>query len=35
MQPTSAVYWFAKCSFSAGLLLFACGVATALFGNGL
>jgi len=35
MQPTSAVYWFAKCVFSAGLLLFACGVATAWFGNGL
>ena len=35
MQPTSAVYWFAKCGFSAGLLLLACGVATAWFGNGL
>ena len=35
MQPTSAVHWFAKCGFSAGLLLFACGVATAWFGNGL
>ena len=35
MQPTSAVHWFAKCGFSAGLLLLACGVATAWFGNGL
>ena len=35
MQPTSAAHWFAKCGFSAGLLLFACGVATAWFGNGL
>jgi hypothetical protein len=35
MQPTSAVYWFAKCGFGAGLVLFACGVATAWFGNGL
>jgi hypothetical protein len=35
MQPTSAVYWFAKCGFGAGLLLFACGVATAWFGRGL
>ena len=35
MQPTSAAHWFAKCSFSAGLLLLACGVASAWFGNGL
>jgi hypothetical protein len=30
-----AVHWFAKCGFSAAMLLFACGVATAWFGNGL
>jgi hypothetical protein len=35
MQPTPAVHWFVKCGFSAGLLLLACGVATAWFGNGL
>jgi hypothetical protein len=35
MQPMSAAHWFAKCGFSAGLLLLACGVATAWFGNGL
>jgi hypothetical protein len=34
MQSTSAVHWFAKCGFGAGLLLLACGVATAWFGNG-
>jgi hypothetical protein len=31
----SAIHWFAKCGFSAALLLLACGVATAWFGNGL
>jgi len=31
----SVVQWFAKCGFAAGLLLLACGVATAWFGNGL
>jgi hypothetical protein len=35
MQPTSAAHWFARCGFSAGLLLLACGVATVWFGNGL
>jgi hypothetical protein len=35
MQSTSAVHWFVKCGFSAGVLLLACGVATAWFGNGL
>jgi hypothetical protein len=35
MHPMSAAHWFAKCGFSAGLLLLACGVATAWFGNGL
>jgi hypothetical protein len=35
MQSTSAVHWFAKCAFSAGTLLLACGVDTAWFGNGL
>jgi hypothetical protein len=35
MQPTPAVSWFVKCGFSAGLLLLACGIATARFGNGL
>jgi hypothetical protein len=35
MQPTSTAHWFAKCGFSAGLLLLACGVATAWYGNGL
>ncbi len=35
MHPTPAAHWFAKCGFSAGLLLLACGVATAWFGNGL
>jgi hypothetical protein len=31
----SVVRWFAKCGFTAALLLLACGVATAWFGNGL
>ena len=31
----SAAHWFAKCGFSAGVLLLACGVATAWFGDGL
>jgi hypothetical protein len=35
MKPMSAAHWFAKCGFSAGILLLACGVATAWFGNGL
>ena len=35
MHPMSAAHWFAKCGFSAGLLLLACGVATAWFGDGL
>ena len=35
MHRMSAAHWFAKCGFNAGLLLLACGVATAWFGNGL
>ena len=35
MERTSVVRWFAKCAISAALLLFACGLATAWFGNGL
>ena len=31
----SAVHWFAKCGLSAVVLLLACGLATAWFGNGL
>jgi hypothetical protein len=31
----SIVRWFAKCGFSAAVLLLACGFATAWFGNGL
>ena len=31
----SAARWFAKCALSASLLLIACGLATAWFGNGL
>ncbi len=35
MQQISVVQWLAKCGFSAVMLLFACGLATAWFGNGL
>ncbi len=35
MQRLAIAYWFAKCAFSALVLLFACGVATAWFGSGL
>src|SRR5258708_1163411 len=35
MQAMSAVRWLAKCSLSAVLLLLACGLATAWFGNRL
>ncbi len=35
MQQISAVRWLAKCGVSAAMLLFACGLATAWFGNGL
>src|SRR5712664_1269598 len=35
MQRMSAIHWFAKCGFSAAMLLLACGIATAWFGNGL
>jgi hypothetical protein len=35
MQPMPTVRWFAKCGFSAGLLLLTCGVVTAWFGNGV
>jgi hypothetical protein len=35
MQRISTVHWFARCGFGAFLLLLACGVATAWFGNGL
>ena len=31
----SAVHWLAKCGLSAVMLLLACGLATAWFGNGL
>jgi hypothetical protein len=35
MQRISAVQWFAKCGLSAVMLLLACGIATAWFGNRL
>jgi hypothetical protein len=35
MERMSVTRWFAKCAVSAALLLFACGLATAWFGNGL
>jgi hypothetical protein len=35
MQQMSAVRWLAKCGLGAVVLLFACGLATAWFGNGL
>jgi hypothetical protein len=35
MQRMSAVQWLAKCGLSAVILLIACGLATAWFGNGL
>jgi hypothetical protein len=35
MQQMAIVRWFAKCAFSALMLLFACVMATAWFGNGL
>ncbi len=35
MQRMAIVRWFAKCAFSALVLLFACGMATAWFGHGL
>ncbi|WP_213741581.1 hypothetical protein [Bradyrhizobium sp. dw_411] len=35
MDQMSAVRWLAKCAVSAALLLLACGLATALFGNNL
>jgi len=35
MEQMSAVRWLAKCAGSAALLLLACGVATAWFGNSL
>jgi hypothetical protein len=35
MKPMSAAHWFAKCGFGAGVLLLACGVATAWFGDRL
>jgi len=35
MERMSVARWFAKCAVSAALLLFACGLATAWFGNGL
>src|ERR1700761_6312062 len=33
MERMSAARWFARCALSAALLLFACGLATAWFGN--
>ena len=35
MERMSAPRWFARCALSAAVLLFACGLATAWFGNGL
>jgi hypothetical protein len=35
MERMSAARWFGKCAVSAALLLFACGLATAWFGNNL
>jgi hypothetical protein len=35
MERMSAARWFAKCAVSAALLLLACGLATAWFGNSL
>src|ERR1700733_6081990 len=35
MERMSAVRWLAKCAVSAALLLLACGLATAWFGNSL
>jgi hypothetical protein len=35
MQPTSVIAWFAKCGVTALVLLLACGLATARFGNAL
>ena len=35
MQQMSAAHWFAKCGFSAVMLLLACGIATAWFGSRL
>ena len=35
MERMSVARWFAKCAVSAALLLSACGLATAWFGNGL
>jgi hypothetical protein len=35
MQRMPIVRWFAKCGFSAAVLLLACGLATAWFGNAL
>jgi hypothetical protein len=35
MERMSAARWFARCALSAALLLFACGLATAWFGNRL
>lgn len=34
-MPMSAIRWFVKCALTAALLLFACGLATAWFGNGM
>lgn len=34
-MPMSAVRWFVECALTAGLLLLACGLATAWVGNGL
>jgi hypothetical protein len=35
MPPMPAIRWFVKCGLGAALLLLACGLATAWFGNGL
>jgi hypothetical protein len=34
-MPMSAIRWFVKCALTVALLLFACGLATAWFGNGM
>jgi hypothetical protein len=34
MEPISAVRWLAKCGLGAAMLMLACGLATAWFGNG-
>jgi hypothetical protein len=35
MQPVYAAHWFVRCGLGTAMLLLACGIATAWFGNGL